>query len=173
MFRYDSYCGLYCGACDTLLANERGGVERLAREWGRTVAELTCHGCKTSVTAVFCSRCQLRSCAHGRGVEFCVECPDYPCPKLRAFQGDGRPHHAAVLANLERLRAVGREQWLAEQAAQWSCSGCGRRFSWYERRCAACGANLRSRGDEPGSGSGSGKKRAGPVPEDLSAPGAE
>jgi len=34
-FRYDTYCGLYCGACEILLANEKGSVEALAQAWNR------------------------------------------------------------------------------------------------------------------------------------------
>jgi hypothetical protein len=37
---YDSYCGPYCGACDTLMATEQGSVPVHAREWKRTAAEL-------------------------------------------------------------------------------------------------------------------------------------
>lgn len=110
--------------------------------------ELTCHGCKTSVRAVYCARCPIRACAVARGVEFCFQCGDYPCAKLLAFRDDEHPHHSAVLRNLERLREVGLDRWLDEQVARWSCPTCHRSFSWYEERCLACGGRLTSCRDE-------------------------
>jgi hypothetical protein len=32
-YRYDTVCGLYCGACDVLLANEKHEVASLAKAW--------------------------------------------------------------------------------------------------------------------------------------------
>lgn len=144
---YDTYCGLYCGACDALLATERGTVEALAKEWRRPASAVACRGCKTNVNSVFCRECKVKTCATAHAVETCIDCGDYPCQRLIAFR-DQHPHHGAALRNLERRREVGKEAWLDEQRARWSCLGCGRAFSWYEERCQACGEELDSCVDE-------------------------
>ena len=38
--RYDTYCGLYCGSCEVFLANRKGLVDELAREWEMNPADL-------------------------------------------------------------------------------------------------------------------------------------
>jgi len=143
--RHDSYCGLNCGACPVGLANESGDSDKIAgmaAEWGRKAGELICEGCKADVTAGFCSRCRMRLCAMGRGLEFCVECPDYPCENLMAFRNDDAPHHSAIFRNLGEIQDLGVEAWLEVQAARWSCPECGRRFGWYDETCEGCGAEL-------------------------------
>jgi hypothetical protein len=40
-FRYDTSCGLYCGACDVLQANKSGTVETLAQAWGMEPDQLS------------------------------------------------------------------------------------------------------------------------------------
>jgi len=146
--RYDSYCGLYCGACDTLMANEQGCAATLAREWKRTVAELQCHGCKSSVNAVFCRNCEMRRCARAKRIEFCHQCPDFPCAGLVAFRNDKHPYHSFVLKNLDDIRTTGPARWLEQQRQRWSCPNCGARCSWYDRKCVMCGAQLHNCEDE-------------------------
>jgi hypothetical protein len=52
------------------------------------------------------------------------------------------------LTQLERLRQVGSDQWLAEQARRWECE-CGEPYSWYEETCNRCGKSLVSYGADP------------------------
>jgi hypothetical protein len=73
-FRFDSFCGLYCGACETLIANMENKVNELAKNLGRTSEDVTCHGCKTTVNSVYCRKCELKRCAKDRKIEFCCEC---------------------------------------------------------------------------------------------------
>ncbi|OPL18360.1 MAG: hypothetical protein AVO35_05810 [Candidatus Aegiribacteria sp. MLS_C] len=143
--RYDSYCGLNCGACPVGMANEAGDADvlkELAERWGMDVRELECAGCKSPVTAVFCSECRIRSCARERGLEFCFQCAEYPCDRLVSFSDDDAPHHSVVLKNLSRIREAGLRKWLQEQSERWSCEVCGRRFGWYSETCPGCGSVL-------------------------------
>ncbi len=141
-YRFETYCGLYCGACPVSLANQAGDLAPLAAAWGRSVAELQCGGCKSGERAVFCADCEFVTCAEARGVEFCFECDDYPCPRLVAFSRDEHPHHHIVLHNLEALAAQGLEAWLAAQAERWRCPACGQAFGWYSNVCEGCDASL-------------------------------
>jgi hypothetical protein len=38
------------------------------------------------------------------------------------------------LTQLERLREIGQDNWLAEQTQRWQC-GYGEKYSWYEETC--------------------------------------
>ena len=122
------------------MANERGEVEKRAEEWGEKPEELSCHGCKTETTAVFCTDCGMRACARKRGLPSCGDCGEYPCEMLVSFQADRHPHHSAVLKNLKTIKEKGLDAWLEEQRARWTCPGCGTRFTWYDVKCPECGA---------------------------------
>ncbi|MBD3286324.1 DUF3795 domain-containing protein [candidate division WOR-3 bacterium] len=142
---YDTHCGLYCGACPVLMANERGDEEWLqatAKQWKRQPEDLRCLGCKTEITAVFCTGCKMRACAREKGLEFCSECSDYPCEMVKDFRNDDAPHHSVIIKNLERIKEIGGKKWLAEQMERWTCTKCGTRFGWYTEKCEKCGAEV-------------------------------
>ena len=144
-FRYDTYCGLNCGACAVLGANERGD-----EEWLEKTAEsepckpdgLRCHGCKTEVTAMFCTDCGMRLCARKKGIEFCNECKEFPCETIKSFRNDKHSHHSVIFKNLRTIREKGVLAWLEEEGGRWSCPQCGTRFYWYSKKCSGCGADL-------------------------------
>lgn len=143
--RHDSCCGLNCGACPVGLANETddaAALSRMAREWGTEPSLLVCGGCRSETTIPFCARCGMRKCAISRGHDFCIECRLFPCETLTAFRNDRMPHHSVVFRNLERIREMGAEKWLASEEQRWSCPSCGKRFSWYETVCGSCGGPL-------------------------------
>jgi hypothetical protein len=141
-YRFDAPCGLYCGACGTILADMRGTREELAREWEMEPGQLVCHGCRTGTVAVFCATCGFRACAAEKGIDNCSRCDDFPCDELVRFRNDKAPHHSVVLTNLRRIREVGVDRWLEEQRVRWSCPGCGEPFSWYDTKCGSCGSEL-------------------------------
>ena len=141
-FRYDSYCGLYCGACDTLIANREKRAHELAKNRGRSLEDVTCNGCKTNIISVYCRKCELRKCAKDKEVEFCSECPEYPCQKLMDFRHDKYSHHSVVIKNLDFIKNHGLDNWLREQKARWSCPGCGFNISWYDEKCGNCGSKV-------------------------------
>lgn len=160
----DSYCGVYCGACDVRLAGETGRKTRFAAFWdegtlrrfrerqGTPITSpdqlrLRCGGCKSEEVFVNCATCKLRACARGRRLEHCSDCADYPCTLYRSFQKSGSllPHVGLCPGNLEAIKAGGVERWLAEQARRWRCPGCGAPFAWYADACSSCGRKLGDR----------------------------
>lgn len=141
-YRYDSYCGLCCGACPVLKANEQGTLQETAQAWGEDPDDLVCHGCKTSVESVYCRTCDMKMCAESKKVDFCFQCPGYPCSALVAFQADECPHHSVIFENLRAIEEQGVESWLNQQKSRWECPECGTSFCWYDETCSQCGASL-------------------------------
>jgi len=140
--RYDTYCGLYCGACEMLNAFRDGKQEEKAREWNLKPEDIKCYGCKSGDLSSWCNECEFKSCAIKKSVEFCSECDEYPCKMLKNFQGDKAVHHSSVIRNSDRIRNVGVNKWLDEQAKRWSCPECGITSTWYRETCDECGAEL-------------------------------
>ncbi|MFW9995827.1 MAG: DUF3795 domain-containing protein [Candidatus Odinarchaeota archaeon] len=137
----DAYCGLYCGACFVMKANETGRGEELASQWNLEPEDVYCNGCKSGTLFINCRGCQLRECAVARNVSFCYQCQDYPCKDFSAFT-KAKPHIIEVIENLEYIKQYGRVKWLETQEKRWSCANCGEKYSWYDQVCDNCGEKL-------------------------------
>ena len=157
-FNYDSYCGLYCGACSIIKAYQTGTKDPFACFWSDEAgAELKCHGCKTDMVfqgaAEFggCSRCQIRACAREKGVERCLSCPDFPCQNfnpdtdIAKYLIDKLPHMSVIADNLQTILNEGASRWLELQEAQWKCPECRTDYTWYATHCSNCGKDLGDR----------------------------
>jgi len=135
-FVLDTYCGGYCGACPQYLATKAGNAAELGLE--------ECFGCKSGAVAqTWCATCPLKSCAEDRGIEFCFECPDYPCPQLDAFKNMPEcPYHQEIYDSFAVIAERGKDAWLADMRKRWSCPDCGRAATWWDTTCAGCGVAM-------------------------------
>ena len=158
-FRGDSYCGLYCGACEVLnlyRAKVEGGRpaswDDLPQELKNVIppeSTIACSGCKTDLLSPGCQSCPVRICASGKGVDACVLCAEFPCELVRSRQVRNAevleailPHLKAEFREADRMREIGYEAWCDAQAARWLCPGCGEPFTWYQEKCGMCGRSL-------------------------------
>jgi len=128
---HDGYCGVYCGACPTLLATKAGKIDE----------GLQCYGCKSEKPTGFCSTCGIKACAQGKGYEFCNQCSDLEtCELMLRFVSDQQyPYGQCVLKNMETIRLTGLPGWLETQEKRWRCNACGAAHSWYHETCLKCG----------------------------------
>ena len=129
----EGYCGLYCPSCPHYMMTEKDPDAPRVNE--------TCRGCKSGVCCLsWCDHCTLKACARSKGVEFCFQCTEYPCPDLDAFKNDARyPYHSEVYDYLEMIKRDGKGAWLSRMKQRWSCPECGAAYSWWTRRCPRCG----------------------------------
>ena len=143
--RNDAYCGLYCGACEIVNAQTEQDKARVAKMWGSTIEQVNCLGCKTDSLFIHCGNCKIRNCARQKGVEFCIECDEYPCAIYEEGKGiiEQLPHLKATVVNQKYIKANGLEKWLDAQKTKWACPECGKRFAWYTQECRKCGQDLR------------------------------
>jgi hypothetical protein len=150
-FSIDTYRGLYCGACGVINAVEKGTLDAFALKWDSTSEKMECHGCKSDHVAEFCNNCKIRNCAIEKGVDFCIECRDFPCETMQAFFENNSAHPKIHFSNLERIKEAGLDVWLTEQKARWSCKACGTKFHFDETTCTQCGEKLYNLVDEANS----------------------
>ena len=146
-FNSDSYCGLYCGACDILMAYKHGYEEKIAPYLNVEPSQIKCHGCKTDTIFGNCNNCKIRNCAIIKNVEHCIHCDDFPCNNFHATlfskeHSNKFPHVKIIPNNLEDIKNIGVEQWLKEQENKWKCPECQTDFSWYTPKCTKCGKDL-------------------------------
>ena len=161
-FRYDTYCGLYCGACDILCACRDGLESGRAPQWADLPerfrgqlrrAEVKCRGCKSDDPFAGCAGCPIRRCARKKGIAgTCRDCGKYPCMIYLLFKLVWKvrkldrklPHWKAAPGNLKAIKTSGVERWLAEQKIKWQCPDCGTGFTWYRDKCGKCGREVGS-----------------------------
>ena len=138
MSRYAAYCGLYCGACCSMIRQEQEKGEPSALEMKVDPEESSCQGCNADSQ----DTCEFVQCNKEHGTESCAFCPEYPCAMIEKFSTEEWEHHQVVLDNLNRIREIGIDAWLSEQKVRWTCQACGKRTQWYESVCAKCGVKI-------------------------------
>lgn len=141
--RYDTYCGLYCGACSIMVERKNNRLEAMADNNKYRFDELMCNGCKTQVNSIYCRECDIKKCAKEKNVEFCFECNEFPCDIITKFNYDEHDHHSVVLKNLNDIEENGIENWLGNQEKRWKCKVCETSFSWYTTQCKSCGSKVK------------------------------
>ena len=122
--KYLGPCGVYCQAdCATmriLTANDESARRRLAEDLtgdAERWREITCDGCRgekvLNVAGIYCwgRDCSIRECALDRQVDYCCECPAYPCAILSDLR-EADPMIARGTEALEFIRTHGARAWL-------------------------------------------------------------
>ncbi|MDD2230906.1 MAG: DUF3795 domain-containing protein [Candidatus Cloacimonetes bacterium] len=141
MSRLHAYCGLYCGACCSMVTHEKQSGVPSAQELQTDDKEQPCMGCDTE----YQQNCEFVLCNKSHGTESCAFCPEFPCEMITKFNNEEWEHHQVVLKNLYRIKEIGIETWLAEQETYWSCPACGCRTQWYQEKCTKCGEQIERR----------------------------
>lgn len=143
-YQYDAYCGLYCGVCDVLQANQEGRHAEMATQAGNTPENYVCRGCKTTQVSQWCGTCAIRQCAQEQGVEWCLMCRKFPCEDWMQFFTNPQfaAYHKHARRNMEDILAHGKETWLEQQARYWRCAACGHPIAWTDTVCRQCGSEL-------------------------------
>ena len=138
-------CGAYCGACPVYrawAAQDLPALESMARALGTTTDRLMCTGCRTPAAFCFGGDCEIKACAQKRGVAFCPDCADYPCDRIRRFEGVAA-YRVAMRRDAGRLHKGDVTAWLREEDAHWRCSACGTKVAAGVDACPTCGNALR------------------------------
>ncbi len=112
-------CGIDCINCPMHEKNITEDLKnRVAAMMGKDPDEMICHGCRSDKRAAICpADCSTLTCSREKGVDFCFECPDFPCEKLNpaSDRAERLPHNLKVY-NSCRMKKMGPEKWLEEDA---------------------------------------------------------
>lgn len=105
-------CGTYCGDCAAHKVKDVPSLkEPLTRVgWNGAI----CEGCRAlkGCCQFVNGTCETYSCVAGRGLDFCFECPEFPCEKLNpaADRADVLPHNIKLFA-LCYIKQHGVDKW--------------------------------------------------------------
>ncbi len=125
-------CGVFCGACPSF-GKSCQGCPATDREQQRTS--------KWS--------CKIRVCCYEvKGLDFCGECPEFPCAHVNKKLLNSHPgemkynYRHQVAENWAKLRELGLEAYLEYQRERWTCPTCGDRVFFYHYKCGECGRDV-------------------------------
>jgi hypothetical protein len=93
-------CGIDCGVCECYTAKDNPALLDYLVSVGVPRDRLPCGGCREVKGAcpVLDVDCDTYDCITGRGLHFCYECGDFPCPRLNpaADRAGTLPHNTKV-----------------------------------------------------------------------------
>jgi Protein of unknown function (DUF3795) len=100
-FTMTAPCGIYCGACEAHLAKDNPALmERMKSSKALKTEMLPCPGCRTvrGKCLAVDGTCETYTCVTEHAVDFCFECPEFPCAKLNpaADLAERLPHNIKV-----------------------------------------------------------------------------
>ena len=134
-------CGLFCPSCHIFIAQQEGPdqLRKIADRYQMSIEDVKCDGCRAEQRFSICKRCKMSVCANEKGIDFCIECDEYPCDILKEFQ-ISRPHRIELWQAQARIHEVGYEKWFEEMLERYSCGQCDSINSAYDQCCRECGA---------------------------------
>ncbi|MFC1708158.1 DUF3795 domain-containing protein [Planctomycetota bacterium] len=125
-------CGLDCFNCELYVNNATDEFVSMFKEKGVPADAVPCPGCRAHDGRHFHlgeAGCATLDCAKGKGVALCSDCRDFPCALLAplADQAVVYPHNMK-LYNLCRIKLVGIDRWIADEAGRIRRAYFGHKF---------------------------------------------
>ena len=120
-------CGMNCAICMAFLRTKN-----------------KCNGCRCANTWNPKTReeCRIKNCPNlaDQGRQYCYQCPDFPCQRLRNLDKRYRTRYRmSMLENLAAVQSHGAAEFMADQEKRWTCSGCGGTINVHRHSCSTCG----------------------------------
>lgn len=120
-------CGINCSLCRAYIRERR-----------------PCPGCRgvNDNKSNACLTCSIKNCKElaAGGFQFCYACDKFPCADLLHLDRRYRTKYSvSVIANLERIKAIGTARFIAEETLKWSCPECGKLLCMHKPQCVNCG----------------------------------
>jgi hypothetical protein len=120
-------CGMNCALCYAHLREKK-----------------RCAGCNGDDASKpnHCRVCRIKLCEQTKaGAQaFCYECTTFPCPRLRQLDKRYRTKYAmSMIENLESIRDVGLDAFIATERERWKCEACGGVVCVHQADCVHCG----------------------------------
>lgn len=120
--RLTAPCGLDCFNCPVYLAKDNERLRAaIARNLNIPIERVVCRGCREENGTIgflgMTEPCNVYRCIQKRGLDFCCDCPDFPCDHLHPYADKAaeRPHNTKVF-NLCLIKKMGLEAWAETKA---------------------------------------------------------
>lgn len=106
-------CGLNCSKCDISHASHNPEIAQQIADWFKKerdtevkIKDIRCLGCKGERTKHWSPDCWiLKCCVDEKGLEFCYECEEFPCERLKKWAKKSKKYGEA----LNRFKEMGKK----------------------------------------------------------------
>jgi hypothetical protein len=134
------YCGLYCPSCIDFIVNnfDNSKIIELSVRSNKSVEEIICEGCRSNKLKSDCEFCEIRNCAQERQINFCSECEEYPCKRLKKFKNQ-KLQYTEIFESLNYVKDHTIDELTEKLVNDYSCPNCGTVNSPYYLTCRNCG----------------------------------
>lgn len=119
-------CGMNCSICMAYLRKKN-----------------RCNGCRAENTWNPKTRveCKIRNCTtrNSQGLEYCYECPQYPCPLIKNMDKRYRNRYRmSIIENMAEIKNNGIEAFRMAEKETWRCRSCGGVINVHKGVCSSC-----------------------------------
>jgi hypothetical protein len=123
-----AYCGINCQTCVGFLGYKLSGEKTEP-----------CHGCRTKFYSCTFFKKYCKNIANRKKIEFCYECPDFPCANLKEIDKyyTGK-YGVSIIEGFTHIKNKGMEDFLAIEKEKWKCPTCGGVICAQTKRCYTC-----------------------------------
>lgn len=123
-------CGMNCGICMAFLRKKN-----------------KCNGCRRVNTwnPKMRVECKIKNCAYLKthSLTFCFECASYPCQLIKNMDKRYKTRYGmSTLGNLESIKQLGLDQFIALEDEKWKCKQCGGVINVHKGACSVCGGEF-------------------------------
>lgn len=122
---YLAYCGINCLLCSAF-HNKKN----------------PCPGCRADkdlTSRKSCVNCSRKKCGKEKGVEWCFECEDFPCKKMKELSGRYSKKYNMELIQDGQEAKKDLKSFLEKQRTDYKCSKCGGIVDIHNGICTDCG----------------------------------
>ncbi len=100
-----------------------------------------CVGCRIEgLKPPRCLNCARKRCAEAQQVTYCIECPKYPCQRIKPLNRRYLERYKVDLQENARIAVQHEVENLMElEQARWRCSACQGIISQHDGECSECG----------------------------------
>jgi len=113
---------------------------RVCRAYMRVGKSKSCLGCRGDFT--WKSSSCVKNCEKmitGK-FEYCFECGEYPCTRLRRLDKRYRTKYGtSPIANLTSIKEIGIDIFVENETKKWTCPECGSMLCMHIPQCLKCG----------------------------------
>ena len=123
-------CGVNCLVCSAFLRRRK-----------------PCSGCHgdDADKPKHCSTCKIKVCAEEHGVDFCFECPDYPCTSIKRLDARyTQRYQTSLIENAMLIKSLGSQEFLLAEKQKWACTSCDGIICIHDQICSECGESVAS-----------------------------
>ena len=123
-------CGMNCAVCSAYIA-QRLDLKK------KGIRRTYCVGCRPRGQNCTFMGHICRKVGEG-SVQYCYECPDFPCPRLKRLDKRYRKYNVSMIDNLNFVKEQGMDKFLAKEAEKWRCPKCGDVICCHTQACYNC-----------------------------------